>query len=184
MFAGNILDRPPVVRRGSVKTAAGKKRAFCLSDWTVQEPGNNVVWVNFVKEMAKPVNHSREAAIHLAGLAVQSLVDELNGYDELVDGWDGPSSRRPAEAAVRAVNSFLHAVSRWARAPEISLASDGEISVHWIEEDSYVDVSFQGSVRVSLYARIAGNVIKKKITDPFSVSLPIAVEAHLRPMLG
>jgi hypothetical protein len=184
MLAGNTTGRPPVIHCARRQHVARSSNSASVNTWLSGPSGSNVVWVNFKSRTIGPVarvDHAREAAEHLAGLALQSLMDELDGFGQLTHGWDGPGSVPPFRSAIRAAREFIRSLGVWARLPEISLADDGEISIHWIDEKSYVDVSFQGDVRVAVYASISGTTYKLKVAEPLKFSLPAPVEAHLRP---
>ena len=175
----------PVQRCEGSHSAAwnpGRAAAVRPSAWPATARGSNVVWVNFQRHSPVAGDNSSNAAAHLSGMAFQPVLEELAEFARYGRGWDGPGSVSPSSATLAAACKFVRDLSAWATVPEVSLASDGEISVYWNTEDSYVDISFQRSGRVSIYARISGRIYKTVPSSAADFHVPPAVVSHLAPL--
>lgn len=150
--------------------------------WPATPSVSNVVWVNFQRKAPKLPENSPNAAAHLSALAFKPVFDELDDFEGLVGGWDGPGSVPASSEALSAARKLVREFSSWAVVPEVSLAPDGEISVYWNAPGSYVDVSFQRTGRASIYARIDGNVYKSDSPTAADLHVPTPVMSHLAPL--
>jgi hypothetical protein len=142
---------------------------------------DGVVWVAFDhKQLAKSALGSNDRIKeHLKDLNISSLLDELNEYNHLQDGWDGAGSIRPTPRSIEAARKFIDSVEASYVAPELSLAYDGEISVFWRETKLYVDVSFRANGKTSLFAKSGTRIVKHYIDNPRMSDLPLFIREDL-----
>lgn len=153
------------------------RNSMALGDTTGQ-----VVWVDFSRKVVQPVDHCAEAAKLLSDVALRPIMDELSEFEAFEEGWDGPGSVKPHEKAVQAARRFVKDLAQWSHLPEVSLAPDGEISVYWRNDDLFIDMSFSGPDRASLYSRIHDQVyrqtygVDEAINLPFETAMKLIVE--------
>lgn len=101
--------------------------------------------------------------------ASERIDREVAAIALLRDGWDGPGSKSPGVAIISSVKNLLNSLPPSWQTPDVSVATDGELSVSWISDDSYIDVSFFGDQATALIRkdgfpdRVVRNV--QKISD-------------------
>lgn len=135
-----------------------------------QVQASGVTWVNFSGGLP-PVANTRLYHF-LSESAHAPLMSELEEMRDLTPGWEGPGSVAPPASQIDAALAFVRSVELCFRPPEISLASDGEISVYWRNEDHYIDVSFRASGKTSIYVRSSEGTFSRELGRPSIYDVP------------
>ncbi|NTG19404.1 hypothetical protein G6L00_03035 [Agrobacterium rhizogenes] len=78
---------------------------------------------------------------------------EIDGYQTLSAGWDGPSSLAPSRTLIAAAKGFLGALPDTVAPPEASVSADGSVSWFWDTDEIYATVSFSHPGRYAYFAK-------------------------------
>lgn len=76
--------------------------------------------------------------------AVQRLYREIESYLALESGWDGYDADDANKGSIQEARVFIAALPSQYKVPKSTIASDGEISLYWAQEDRYLEASFPG----------------------------------------
>ena len=82
-----------------------------------------------------------------------TIENELQGYLQFEDGWDGVNSVSPSESAIKNAISFLHRFSDVLTQPTPMVAADGEVGLYWRYQNAYIELEFAGDGMMFGYAR-------------------------------
>lgn len=109
------------------------------------------------KRSGSSANLNTSDTVHEAAIA--PLKDEIRSFATLPDDWDGPDSIKPSSSAVSAALHFVDTLSSQAVLPTVTAAGDGEISIFWRDDETFVDVSFYDD-RATVFAKVGADVRK------------------------
>lgn len=98
---------------------------------------------------------------------------ELEAFERLESGWDGPDSIAPSRQDVDLAKKFITALPGSIAAPDIGVTSDGFVEMYWRSRVGIVSVSFNGG-RMMYYSRIgADRRLGKEVFDGYSVPVDL-----------
>lgn len=82
-----------------------------------------------------------------------SLINELDGFRTLCDGWAGPGSVAPSlEAIDEAKGLLINVIEKNSLAvPTLRAVSDGEVNFYWNNDGFLIDMAFFGEGEYSYY---------------------------------
>lgn len=92
--------------------------------------------------------------------------NEMQEYQSLDDGWDGPESLAPSRSAIAASLSLLKRLPIDVLPPEATASADGAVGWFWKNENIYVSIEFLSSNQYAYFARTADKqkVAKGKVS--------------------
>jgi len=92
--------------------------------------------------------------VHLSSLAEQAIISEINGYRDLLGGWDGENASPPLPAAMDEAIKFVRLAGSNAALFEVSLDIDGSVSLEFVDRSG--SLGFEGLGEI-VYAVVGGD---------------------------
>ena len=81
---------------------------------------------------------------------------EMQGYDSLKEGWDGPDSQAPGVTEIFKAIEFLDALPPSVTSPSATISSEGRVSWYWMTSRAKIQISFIAGGRIAYYAFAEG----------------------------
>ncbi|NYD91452.1 hypothetical protein [Sphingomonas melonis] len=103
--------------------------------------------------------HRSFSNVSMTGLAIRPLINRIQRFAKLDAGWDGSGSVRPTDQSIDTAVNFVKSIPASVTPPEVVAAGDGEISLFWRTDDTFVDISI-GDGQASAFAHVNGVPMK------------------------
>ena len=100
-----------------------------------------------------------------AELALAAVREEIEAYEGLSDGWDGPSSKAPSKDSVELAKDMLEQLPQALPIPKSMLSPSGEIGLYWNLSHRFADIVLEESGTLSVFIRAKDNERKNSSTD-------------------
>lgn len=96
---------------------------------------------------------------------LSSLALELELYEGLQDGWDGPDSRAPSQVDIQVAKTLLEKLPPGLAIPKPMLSSAGSVGLYWDTNSFFADIALEDNGRISLFTRSKRDDRKESFVD-------------------
>ena len=107
----------------------------------------------------------------------EQLVASLYGYLDLPANWDGYGGIAPPAKAVFDAERFLSTMSGAASLPKPMISGDGQVGLYWRGQDQYIEVTFVGDDRATIFAEKGGRSVCAE-------NIPIEIASQMKHLFA
>lgn len=100
------------------------------------------------------IGNAGNTLVHPSSPAEQAIIAEINGYRDLLAGWDGENAQPPSRAAMEEAIRFVRIAGGRAALFEASLDIDGSINLEFVDRSG--SLGFEGMGEI-VYAVVNGD---------------------------
>ncbi|MBC7758269.1 MAG: hypothetical protein H7069_05395 [Phormidesmis sp. FL-bin-119] len=113
----------------------------------------------------KPFTHLNPFHTYAIINKYESLLNTINSYKVLDEGWDGANSIPPADSTVEYAKVIIDHLPPGVSYPHPMLNPTGEVGFFWNNESGYIDIEIEPEGTISVYSREKTGTLKEDFQE-------------------